>query len=68
MSDAAQRFADAALRLGGMAAAILGWRPDDFWRATPAELAGILAVIVPTGEAPGDAALIARLKEICPDG
>ena len=32
----------AALRLCGIAARLLGWRPDDFWRATPAELAAAL--------------------------
>ena len=29
----------AARRLAGAAAQLLGWRPDDFWDATPAELA-----------------------------
>ena len=36
-------FGPGAARLGGLAARLLGWRPDDFWRATPAELAAILA-------------------------
>jgi uncharacterized phage protein (TIGR02216 family) len=39
------RFATQAARLAGLAGALLGWRPDEFWRATPAELAGILAVL-----------------------
>ena len=29
-------------RLAGLAGALLGWRPDEFWRATPAELAAVL--------------------------
>jgi len=44
-------FADGALRLAGLTARALGWRPDDFWNATPAELAAILAPDA-AGEAP----------------
>ena len=36
------RFADGAGRLAGLAGWLLGWRPDEFWRATPAELASVL--------------------------
>jgi uncharacterized phage protein (TIGR02216 family) len=36
-------FAAGALRLAGLTTRALGWRPDDFWNATPAELATILA-------------------------
>lgn len=32
-------FAAAAARLAGLAAQVLGWRPHEFWAATPAELA-----------------------------
>lgn len=60
-------FGDTAARLAALTAALLGWRPEEFWRATPAELAGILALIVPTTEH-GDSALITRLKEQFPDG
>lgn len=42
-ADATPRFAPAALALAGLAARALGWRPDDFWHATPAELATSLA-------------------------
>lgn len=38
----AQRFGPGAGRLAGMAGRWLGWRPDEFWRATPAELAAVL--------------------------
>lgn len=34
-------FGEAAARLAGLAG-VLGWRPDDFWSATPAELAATL--------------------------
>jgi len=37
----------AALRLAGVAARLLGWRPHEFWAATPAELA---AALHPGGE------------------
>ena len=32
-------FAEAAARLAALAAKVLGWRPHEFWAATPAELA-----------------------------
>ena len=32
-------FSDSAVRLAGLAAALLGWPPATFWTATPAELA-----------------------------
>ena len=32
----------AAARLAGLAGAVLGWRPGEFWDATPAELAALL--------------------------
>lgn len=36
-------FGPVALRLAGIAARLLGWRPAEFWAATPAELAAALA-------------------------
>ena len=38
-----ERFGASALRLCAIAARALGWRPADFWNATPAELMAILA-------------------------
>ncbi len=38
-----QRFAPGTVRLAGLAARLLGWRPAEFWAATPAELACALA-------------------------
>ena len=32
-------FGDAAVRYSAVAAQLLGWRPQDFWAATPRELA-----------------------------
>jgi uncharacterized phage protein (TIGR02216 family) len=33
---------DGARRLAGLVPRALGWRPHEFWNATPAELAAIL--------------------------
>jgi uncharacterized phage protein (TIGR02216 family) len=65
-----ERFAAAARRLAGLAGVVLGWPPDIFWAATPAELAAPVAVLTGEGSAsaPPDAATIARLKEAFPDG
>jgi hypothetical protein len=35
-------FSETALRLSRLAARALGWRPHEFWAATPAEFAAIL--------------------------
>ncbi|MEZ5709002.1 MAG: phage tail assembly chaperone [Blastomonas sp.] len=67
----AQSWADGAGRLAGIAGLMLGWRPDEFWRATPAELAAILMAAAgnPDGSLSGpDRATIDRLMEIFPDG
>lgn len=48
-------FAAGALRLAGLTARTLGWRPGDFWNATPAELAAVLAP-----DAGGEAAPLSR--------
>ncbi len=37
-----ETFAASAARLAGLVPRLLGWRPTDFWNATPAELAAIL--------------------------
>ena len=47
MSDT---FGPQAARLFTFAARSLGWRPEEFWSATPTELASALA---PAGDAPG---------------
>ena len=59
MSEA---FAPGAQRLCGLAVRALGWRPHEFWSATPSELASAL---VPPAETdlPPDRATIARMIE-----
>jgi uncharacterized phage protein (TIGR02216 family) len=61
-------FSEAARRLAGIAGAALGWRPDEFWRATPDELAAVLEALVggrSEGMARGD---LERLERMFPDG
>lgn len=61
-------FAEAARRLAGLAGAVFGWRPDDFWRATPAELATLVRACAPAAATPPDTATIAAMQEAFPDG
>ena len=61
-------FSDAAAQLAGLAGAILGWRPDEFWRATPAELAGVLGAIAGDDGAVASSDDLKRLMEMFPDG
>lgn len=61
------RFSEAAGRLAGLAGALLGWRPEEFWRATPAELGAVLGAMA---GAAGEAASrpdLERLMERFPD-
>lgn len=60
-------FSEAAARLAGMAGALLGWRPDEFWGATPAELVAIVAALAGEGGSAGAGDLV-RLMEMFPDG
>lgn len=55
-------FGTSALRLSGLAARLLGWRPDEFWSATPAELAAVLAPFDPEARSMGRADL-SRMME-----
>jgi hypothetical protein len=48
----AETFSVGAARLGGLIPRLLGWRPGDFWDATPAELAAILESCQPAGADP----------------
>ncbi|NUR45285.1 MAG: phage tail assembly chaperone [Sphingomonas sp.] len=60
-----ERFGEAAARLCNAAAAVLGWRPQEFWDATPAELA--LALEAPASSEGPDSATIEALKRRFPD-
>lgn len=66
-------FADAAARLAGLAGALLGWSPDQFWRATPAELGAVLNALagdalLSSPQAPPSREHIAQMMEAFPDG
>ena len=61
-------FIQQATRLAGLTGALLGWRPAEFWNATPAELAAILTALAPDAGNPADRDLITQLKEQFPDG
>lgn len=64
-----ERFSARAVRLAGLAGALLGWRPDDFWRATPAELAAVLEALNGGGGGEGMTSQeLQRLMERFPDG
>lgn len=62
-----ERFSEAAGRLAGLAGALLGWRPDEFWRATPAELGAVLRAMLGPEEERATRADLARLMERFPD-
>lgn len=58
-------FADTARRLAGLMYRLLGWRPDDFWNCTPAEVAAIVSADEP-GSAPlSRTDLIALMEREC---
>lgn len=58
-------FAGASRRAARVAAALLGWRPDTFWAATPEDLRNALGLM--DGETPATATLLARMMEAFPD-
>ena len=43
-------FAAGAVRLSGFAGVVLGWRPGEFWAATPAELGAVADAMRGEGE------------------
>ncbi len=61
------------MRLSGLASLALGWSPEEFWRATPQELASIFAAPgldggYPVLTAPLTGGELQLLKEQDPDG
>ncbi|AMO72775.1 phage tail assembly chaperone [Sphingorhabdus sp. M41] len=69
----ADNFSTSASRLAGLVPLILGWTPDQFWRATPEELTGLFRsldghVMGGATALPLDQSTLAILKEAFPDG
>jgi hypothetical protein len=61
-----ERFGESAAKLSSAASVLLGWRPGEFWNATPAELA--LAVMAgELGAEVPDTTRIEALKRRFPD-
>jgi uncharacterized phage protein (TIGR02216 family) len=60
-------FAAGATRLAGLAGALLGWSPEAFWRATPAELRAVLEVLAGPRERPLGRRELDALRERFPD-
>ena len=58
-------FGARAARLAGFCAVVLGWTPDQFWRATPAEVRGVVDVLTPQGEAPVTRGMLDELEKSC---
>ena len=59
-----ETFGNAAIRWCALSARLLGWRPAEFWGATPAELA--MALAAPENADfpnPPDREMIARMME-----
>jgi hypothetical protein len=63
----AANFEIAARRAARVAAALLGWRPGEFWAATPEDLRTSLGLDDAACEAPATGAMLARLMEAFPD-
>jgi uncharacterized phage protein (TIGR02216 family) len=61
-----ERFSDSAARLAGQAGVLFHWRPEEFWRATPAELASLFRALAPEAGGLGRREL-ADLMERFPD-
>lgn len=62
------RFTESATRLAGLSAALAGWRPEEFWRATPAELAAVLGAFDADEAGAAGRDELKRLTEMYPDG
>ena len=62
-----ERVGLAALALAGVTARVLGWRPDDFWTATPADVAAVLGGWCEEADAGVDGAALAAMMERLPD-
>lgn len=60
-------FADLAVQLCGQCALLFGWRPNEFWAATPAELACIARALTAQADVPHDRSDLEKLMQLFPD-
>jgi hypothetical protein len=60
-----RKFGEQVVTLAGVAARLVGWRPEEFWAATPAELAAALQYDAVEPVASDE---LRRLREQFPDG
>lgn len=60
-------FSDVARRLAGQTALLLGWRPDDYWNSTPAELLAVLNAMPRPDEGAADGLMLSALMMQFPD-
>lgn len=60
-------FGETALRLSAICALQWGWRPNEFWNATPAELLCILRLTEGEDTAPPNPNEILKLMSLFPD-
>ena len=67
-SELGEDFGIGAARLAGQCCLLFGWGPQRFWRATPAEVAAVVAAMAPDGRAGVSGAELARLREVLGDG
>lgn len=63
-----ERLGSAALALAGVMARVGGWRPDEFWAATPADVRAVLAGWAAEDAPAFDRAALAAMMEAFPDG
>ncbi|MEW4468375.1 phage tail assembly chaperone [Parasphingorhabdus sp. JC815] len=63
-------FRTCAAQLAGVVPAIIGWTPDQYWHATPAELAAILTALSPAGDSarPLNKSEMEKLKDTLENG
>lgn len=63
-------FRASAAHLAGLIPAAIGWTPDQYWNATPAELAAILLALSPVNQsaAPLNKSEMEKLKDTLENG
>jgi uncharacterized phage protein (TIGR02216 family) len=62
-------FSTSAARLAGLAGVVLGWRPAEFWAATPEELAALIGALThESSDQPVTSAALQQMQEHFPDG